>query len=597
MTRRTLRSTVPAVAARLGNYELIRKIGSGGMAEVWMGRRATETGATKAVAIKLMARRFADQPAYERMFAAEARLSMLLNHSNIVQVFDVGRVDETAFLVMEWVDGLNLAQILAFYRKRGERLPVQVAGYVVGEVLRALDYAHTLVHEGEPLRIVHRDVSPQNVLVSLSGEVKLTDFGVARLAMDETSGVHVKGKLRYMPREQLAGQSQHPGVDLYAVGAILHEMLSGEKFRAGANTELELAAMAASTEIPALPHADVPWELEELRVALLQPDPRHRVQSAAEALRMLERWPDYRNVAASLAGICRRIMGVAAPRSGLFDVRDLPPASTGAQVDGPATAGTTAAPTRAAAPEDDDAETERRRPVSPVVVAAGLVLAVGLVGAVGYVVSSRWLAEVETAAAAPSPPDAARGAAVAAQGAALGTDRSPVPGPAGATPSSGRPPGDDATGAGGALGPEAAPSAPGASGGAAAPAKAAGGDDIRPVSDRSKSAVPKDAAEAAPAAENGAKPTGPAARKAPPPKVEVRLGLGGGVRLAYVRIDRRKVYVLEPFADVRLPAGSHRIEYRFTKDEPWRSGGRIRLEAGRRYKLRVTRSGPQLERR
>ena len=577
------------MAARLGNYELIRKIGSGGMAEVWMGRRATDAGATKAVAIKLMARRFADQPAYERMFAAEARLSMLLNHSNIVQVFDVGRVDETAFLVMEWVDGLNLAQILAFFRKQGgERLPPQVAGYVVGEILRALDYAHNLVHEGQPLRIVHRDVSPQNVLVSLSGEVKLTDFGVARLAMDETSGVHVKGKLRYMPREQLAGRSQHPGVDLYAAGAILHEMLSGEKFRAGANTEIELAAMAASPEIPRLPHDDVPWELEELRIALLQPDPQHRVQSAAEALRMLERWPGYRNAAAQLGAICRRIMGVEAPRSGLFDVREIPdpsrasggPAPEAAPID-------TLGPTQAA-PRGDEEDTERRRPVSPLAVAAGLVLAVALVGSGAYLLSSHLLAEngaepaddglappqAQTVESSPAArPAAVRPVAAPAPPAAAGTVAPPgasaADDPAGAPSASADPPAKDAT-------PRSTP----------APSEATGGT-------ARKRRTRGDAGGRSPPAPETAQP---AAKKAPAPKQTVRFGLGGGVRLAYVRIDGRRTYVLEPFADVKLAPGSHRIEYRFAPDAPWKSGGRIRVEPGRSTRVRITRAGPRVER-
>ncbi len=539
-----------------------------------MGRRATDSGATKAVAIKLMAQRFADQPAYERMFAAEARLSMLLNHSTIVQVFDVGRVDDTAFLVMEWVDGLNLAQIAAYYRKTGKgRLPVQVVGYVVGEILRALDYAHTLVHEGEPLRIVHRDVSPQNVLVSVSGEVKLTDFGVARLAMDETSGVHVKGKLRYMPREQLAGQSHHPGVDLYAVGAILHEMLSGEKFRAGAKTELELAAMAASTEIPSLLVEDVPWEIEELRVGLLQPDPRHRVQSAAEALRMLERWPGFRNAAAQLGTICRQIMGVSAPRSGLFDVRrDLEVVPTGVRPRAtPAQAESdSAAETRQRPAAVDEEETERSRRAPPVTVAAGLALAVAMVGGGGYLVSKRMGlvgegrggspevgAGAASAAAQPSAPETTGDRASIAAAAVGGGVRAATVAPDAAPKTSAVAP---SSGTGAPPDPEVAPlQAPGEPG--------------------AKAVAP-----------GPAKTSKPRARK---PRVPITFGLRGP-RLAFVRVDKRRTYVLQPIAKAKLTAGRHRVEWRLSREDPWRPGGVIVLAPGKRYDLRVLPEGVEL---
>jgi tRNA A-37 threonylcarbamoyl transferase component Bud32 len=314
---------------RLGDYELLRKIGSGGMAEVWMGRRAALAGASKAVAIKLLARDLLDDPQYRQMFIEEARLSMLLTNSNVVQVFDVGEIDGECFMVMEWVDGLNLSELARKMQAEGEKLTTVVAAHVVGEVLRGLAYAHGLHHDGSKATIVHRDVSPQNVLVSVSGEVKLADFGVARLAREETSGLHVKGKLRYMAPEQLRGRSREPTVDLYAVGAILHELLEGQRFRQGRD-EADLYAMVLSGQVPPL-QSDVPPALVRLHAGLLEPDASKRIQTAEEALELLYSWPGYRNNAVELARIVRKWIGVAAPRSGILHSEIVAAAQTAAQ--------------------------------------------------------------------------------------------------------------------------------------------------------------------------------------------------------------------------------------------------------------------------
>jgi serine/threonine protein kinase len=331
---------------RLGDYELLRKIGSGGMAEVWMGRRAALAGASKAVAIKLLARDLLDDPSYRQMFLDEARLSMLLTNSNVVQVFDVGEIDGECFMVMEWVDGLNLSELTRKIGLQGETLPLGVAAHVIGEVLRALAYAHGLHHEGSQATIVHRDVSPHNVLVSVSGEVKLADFGVARLAREETSGLHVKGKLRYMAPEQLRGRSRDPTVDLYAVGAILHELIEGRRFRQTAD-EGDLYSMVLNGEYPPLTR-DVPDELRRLHAGLLQPDPQRRIPSADEALELLYGWAGYRNSSIELGRLIRSSIGVDAPRSGIIN--------TGMIASGPTSAApTNSVPTKAVEREDSGA--------------------------------------------------------------------------------------------------------------------------------------------------------------------------------------------------------------------------------------------------
>jgi serine/threonine protein kinase len=305
------------VPRRLGNYELLKKIGAGGMAEVWMGRGASVGGASKAVAVKLMSGATADEPRYRRMFLEEARLSLLLSHSNIAQVFDVGQEGDDCYLVMEWVDGLNLAQLGHSLRASDTLLPYEITGYIIGEIAAALAYAHTVTHEGDRLCVIHRDVSPQNVLVSVSGEVKLTDFGVARAMRDETTGGHVKGKVRYMAPEQFRGESGAATVDLYALGAVLHELLDGRKFRGDVEFS-ELIDQGRRGVVPRLERSGVPPELEALRVALLQPRPQNRMTSAEDVRGAITAWPGYRNAAAELGELCRRYVGIDAPRSGLF---------------------------------------------------------------------------------------------------------------------------------------------------------------------------------------------------------------------------------------------------------------------------------------
>src|SRR5690606_16727365 len=168
---------------------------------------------------------------------------------------------------------------------------------------RALSYAHQVRTE-EGSVIVHRDVSPQNVMVTSDGQVKLMDFGIARFATQETQGAYVKGKLQYMPPEQLRKQTRKPTVDLYAVGAILHELLDGRRFR-GKLDQAQLLQMVLSGEVPPLRH-EIPAQIDAVRRGLLEPDEDQRIQSARKAMGMLVRWPDYRESNAELRELVLR---------------------------------------------------------------------------------------------------------------------------------------------------------------------------------------------------------------------------------------------------------------------------------------------------
>jgi serine/threonine protein kinase len=295
---------------QLGPYVLTRKLGEGGMGEVWMGQRAAMGGAAKNVAVKtLLAGRGSTEVARE-MFLGEARLSMLLTNSNIVQVFDVDEAEDgTCYMAMEWVQGLDLSMLGKELAAVGERLPTHIAVFIVGEVLKALAYAHDFDNKGQRMTIVHRDVTPHNVMLSIAGEVKLMDFGIARVSSEETSGVHIKGKVAYMPPEQLRGETREPTIDLFAVGAILHELLDGRKFRGNVVDEARLFGMVLDGEIPPLRDPDqVPPELDALRKALLAAKVEQRVATARAAHRMLAQWSGYRDAKFDLEDLVRRFM-------------------------------------------------------------------------------------------------------------------------------------------------------------------------------------------------------------------------------------------------------------------------------------------------
>lgn len=296
----------------LGPYTLLRRLGTGGMGEVWIARRSALGGAAKLVAIKTVLPEKARNPESRRMFLDEARLSMLMTNSNIVQVFDVDETrDGVCYMAMEYVEGIDLARLCEHLSAAGQQLSHAAIAYIIGEILKALAYAHDLNVEGTRRTIVHRDISPQNVMVSVSGEVKVMDFGIARFSSEETSGLFVKGKIRYMPPEQFEKGVRAPTLDLFAVGAILHELLEGKRFRGGDYEQAELLGVCLRGDVPPLtcPPGRVPPVFEQLRAGLLQPIAANRIQSAREAHRLLSRWPGDRDAKFELEEVVQRFVG------------------------------------------------------------------------------------------------------------------------------------------------------------------------------------------------------------------------------------------------------------------------------------------------
>lgn len=212
----------------LGPYELLQRLATGGMAEVYIARRAGPHGFQKVVAVKRILPQLAQDPDFVAMFIDEARVCARLAHPNIVQVFDFGEQDGELYMAMEYVDGTTAARLVRAASARGEDVPLDAALYVALSILRGLDYAHnTRDDDGRALDLVHRDVSPGNVLIARSGAVKLTDFGIARAAEIErrTDAGQLKGKLGYMSPEQVVGRELDARSDLFTVGIVLAELV------------------------------------------------------------------------------------------------------------------------------------------------------------------------------------------------------------------------------------------------------------------------------------------------------------------------------------------------------------------------------------
>jgi serine/threonine-protein kinase len=248
---------------RLGRYQLFAHIGRGGMADIYLARADTSLGdATRLVVIKEVLPRLVHGPGFAEMLVSEAKLAAKLSHANVVAVEDLGRAGGSLFIAMEYVEGLDLRELLRRCARGRIALPVELSLRIVVEALRGLSFAHRARdEEGLHLGIVHRDVSPSNVLLSFEGEVKLCDFGIARAnaLADELPEEAVVGKAGYMSPEQARGEALDPRSDVFAAGIVLWELLAGRRlYKAGAGERLIDLARAAA--VPALPARDLPKE-------------------------------------------------------------------------------------------------------------------------------------------------------------------------------------------------------------------------------------------------------------------------------------------------------------------------------------------------
>lgn len=276
---------------RLAGYELVEKIGHGGMAEVFLARRSTE-GVERRLVIKRILPEFAGMPEFVQMFVNEARIAAGLEHPNITQLLDCGQADGTYFLAMEYVHGADFGTLLHRAASSGTPLPVEVALKVCALTCEALAYAHSLTDEqGEPLGFIHRDISPDNILLGYSGAVKVSDFGIAKVRTlpRVTQTGALKGKPHYAAPEYLRGRGIDHRADLFAVGVVLYESLTGAKpFDAGTLIDIVKTVVTQPTPDVRALRPDVPDAVKAIIERALQKDPAARYQSAQELQDHLE---------------------------------------------------------------------------------------------------------------------------------------------------------------------------------------------------------------------------------------------------------------------------------------------------------------------
>jgi serine/threonine-protein kinase len=268
-------------------YRVIERLESGGMAEVFRGEAESLAGFKKAVAIKRVLPHLAQNEKFIRMFLDEARLCARLNHANIVQVFDIGHVENTYFIVMEFVDGVNLKAIIEYLRNRNQPVPIPIAVYITIQICNGLQYAHELPDaDGTPLGIVHRDMSPPNVLVSKRGEVKIVDFGLAKATtqLEKSEQGIVKGKFGYLAPETALGHEVDAQADIFAVGIMLWEMLANRRLFL-ADSDWATVQLVQKAVVPSLRqfNPEVPADLEAVINKALAKDKNERYRTA-EAL-------------------------------------------------------------------------------------------------------------------------------------------------------------------------------------------------------------------------------------------------------------------------------------------------------------------------
>lgn len=270
----------------LGRYELLYPLGIGGMAEIFKARALGSAGFARQVVIKRILPAHGQDPDFVRMFVDEAKILGVLHHPNVVQAYDFGEEDGSLFLALEYVEGPSLSRVLRALRASGGTMPPAVVAYVAREICRALDYVHTLRDaDGEPLGIIHRDVTPSNVMLTPVGGVKLLDFGVAKFSQGDqlTKAGTVKGKPAYLAPEQLEGKAIDGRVDLFALAIVMHEALSLEHLFAG-DSDLGTVKKVMEMEIPppSTKRDDVPPELDRIVMKGLSRDRGRRYLSAAE---------------------------------------------------------------------------------------------------------------------------------------------------------------------------------------------------------------------------------------------------------------------------------------------------------------------------
>ena len=304
---------------RFGKYTLLRQLATGGMAEIWLAEQRGPGGFNKRMVIKRILPHLAGEGDMAQMFVDEARIVAQLTHPNIGQVFELGEHDGDYFIAMEFIDGLDLAELRDECQREGAEIPVAHAARIIRDVLQALDYAHNFSdHDGNEVELIHRDISPQNILISNEGVVKLVDFGVAKTELNRTkteTGA-VKGKFAYMAPEQIESQSLDQRVDIFAVGAVFYELLTGKK---PFGDDLQAVSRITSVDAtdPRSHRDDIPEPIARIILKALQRDREKRFSTASEMERAVESYlqgVDGVYGKRKLATMVRQLRGIQTPK-------------------------------------------------------------------------------------------------------------------------------------------------------------------------------------------------------------------------------------------------------------------------------------------
>lgn len=313
---------------RIGNYEVVRSLATGGMGEVLLARQSGPGGFARAVVVKRLLPHLAKEPAFVQMFLNEARLVSRLSHPNVAQIYELGESGDTLFIAMEFVHGRSLQLINKTLAVRGRALGAPLVVRIVIETLEGLEHAHSLSVEGKPSPVVHRDMSPDNILVGFNGAVRVIDFGIARAAdsVSTTRTGTLKGKFSYMAPERFdEGRAKEldARVDVFAMGVVAYEALAGRRpFRGSSDAALVGAILNAEPEPLHLVTPSVPEALSAIIHRALAKDPAQRYPTAAAFTKALEGWLDG-------AGVKVGEREVSAMMRSLFaDEADLNPAAT-----------------------------------------------------------------------------------------------------------------------------------------------------------------------------------------------------------------------------------------------------------------------------
>ena len=277
---------------KFDRYELLKKLATGGMAEIFLAKQSGLEGFEKVVVLKRILPHLAQDEEFVSMFLDEARIAAKLSHPNVVQIYDLGKADGTYYIAMEYVSGRNVQHLIGKGQQRGEMLPVEHVCRILAGVCDGLHYAHSRKdYDGTPLNIVHRDISPQNILVSFAGGVKVVDFGIAKAStqLAQTRAGVLKGKYAYMSPEQVRGAKVDHRSDVFAVGLVMYEMLTAVRaFERDSSLKTLKAIVQEKPLNPRELNPDVPMEVVKLLSKALEKNPDRRYKTAQEMQLALE---------------------------------------------------------------------------------------------------------------------------------------------------------------------------------------------------------------------------------------------------------------------------------------------------------------------